>query len=79
VRGFVGYSPDETAETAEGSGIYVVQVRRQERWQPQIVLPNLVDCDRTPPRRDPARNDVFRRRASPRMRRGSTSRPTTRS
>ena len=45
VRGFIGYSPAETAETAEGSGIYVVQLRRQERWQPQIVLPNLVDCD----------------------------------
>jgi hypothetical protein len=45
VRGFVSFSPDETAETAEGSGIYLVQVRIQERWQPQIVLPNLVDCD----------------------------------
>jgi hypothetical protein len=43
--GFIGYSPGETVETAEGSGIYVVQVRRQERWQPQMVLPNLVDCD----------------------------------
>jgi hypothetical protein len=45
VRGFIGYSPSETVETAEGSGIYVVQLRRQERWQPQMVLPNLVDCD----------------------------------
>jgi hypothetical protein len=44
VRGFVGYSPSETVETAEGSGIYVVQVRGQERWQPQIVRPILVDC-----------------------------------
>jgi hypothetical protein len=31
-------------ETAEGSDIFVVQIRRQERWQPQMVLPNLVDC-----------------------------------
>jgi hypothetical protein len=46
VRGFIGYSPAETVETAEGSGIYVVQLRRQERWQPQIVLPALVDCGR---------------------------------
>jgi hypothetical protein len=44
-RGFIGYSPSETVETAEGSGIFVVQLRRQERWQPQMVLPNLVDCD----------------------------------
>jgi hypothetical protein len=44
VRGFIGYSPSETVETAEGSGIYVVQLRRQERWQPQMVLPNIVDC-----------------------------------
>lgn len=45
VRGFIGYSPAETVETAPGSGIYVVQLRRQERWQPQMVLPNLIDCD----------------------------------
>jgi hypothetical protein len=45
VRGFIGYSPAETIETAEGSGIFVVQLRRQERWQPQMVLPNIVDCD----------------------------------
>jgi hypothetical protein len=44
-RSFIGYSPSETVETAEGSGIYVVQLRRQERWQPQMVLPNLVDCE----------------------------------
>lgn len=44
VRGFVGYSPSETEETADGSGIYVVQIRGQERWQPQIVRPILVDC-----------------------------------
>lgn len=45
VRGFIGYSPSETVETAPGSGILVVQMRRQERWQPEMVLPNLVDCD----------------------------------
>ncbi len=45
VRGFIGYSPSETVETAPGSGILVVQMRRQERWQPQMVLPALVDCD----------------------------------
>jgi hypothetical protein len=44
VRGFISYSPSETLETAEGSDIYVVQIRMQERWQPQIVRPNLVDC-----------------------------------
>lgn len=44
-RGFIGFSPSETVETADGSGIYVVQLRRQERWQPQMVLPNLVDCE----------------------------------
>jgi len=44
VRGFIGFSPDEVVETAEGSGILVVQMRRQERWQPQMVIPNLVDC-----------------------------------
>ncbi|KPQ17010.1 MAG: hypothetical protein HLUCCO18_06250 [Rhodobacteraceae bacterium HLUCCO18] len=45
VRGFIGYSPSETVETAEGSGIYVVQLRGQERWQPQVIRPNLVDCE----------------------------------
>lgn len=44
VRGFIGFSPDEVTETAESSGILVVQLRRQERWQPQMVLPILVDC-----------------------------------
>jgi hypothetical protein len=44
VRGFIAYSPSETRETAEGSGILVVQLRIQERWQPQIVRPALVDC-----------------------------------
>jgi len=44
VRGFIGFSPEEVAETAQGSGILVVQMRRQERWQPQMVIPNLVDC-----------------------------------
>lgn len=56
VRGFVGFSPSESAETVEGSGIYLVQVRLQERWQPQIVLPNLVDCDGS--RRAEARSDT---------------------
>jgi hypothetical protein len=44
VRGFISYSPSETVETAEGSGIYAVQLRIQERWQPQMVRPALVDC-----------------------------------
>jgi len=44
VRGFIGFSPAETVETAEGSGILAVQLRLQERWQPQIVRPALVDC-----------------------------------
>ena len=44
VRGFAGFSPSETTETAPGSDIYVVQMRLQERWQPQMVLPVLVDC-----------------------------------
>ncbi|MDG3040980.1 hypothetical protein [Roseicyclus marinus] len=45
VRGFIGYAPSETAETAPGSGIRVVQLRIQERWQPQVIRPVLVDCD----------------------------------
>ncbi|MBC6436998.1 MAG: hypothetical protein GDA52_02390 [Rhodobacteraceae bacterium] len=49
VRGFIAYAPSEVVETAPGSGIRVVQLRVQERWQPQKVLPHLVDC--TPPRR----------------------------
>lgn len=44
VRGFIGYSPAEVVETASGSGVLVVQLRRQERWQPQIVHPNIVEC-----------------------------------
>lgn len=44
VRGFIAYSPAETVETAEGSGILAVQLRIQERWQPQIIRPALVDC-----------------------------------
>jgi len=44
VRGFIAYSPAETAETAEGSGLMAVQLRIQERWQPQVVRPALVDC-----------------------------------
>lgn len=43
-RGFIAYSPLETVETAEGSGILVVQTRIQERWQPEVVRPILVDC-----------------------------------
>lgn len=45
VRGFVSYSPADTVETAENSGFYVVQIRLQERWQPQMILPNVIDCD----------------------------------
>lgn len=44
VRGFIGYSPAENRETAPGSGILAVQLRIQERWQPQVVSPALVDC-----------------------------------
>lgn len=44
VRGFISFSPGETVETAPGSGILVAQLRVQERWQPQTVIPNLVDC-----------------------------------
>lgn len=44
VRGFISYSPSESVETAEGSGIYAVQLRIQERWQPQTIMPILVDC-----------------------------------
>jgi hypothetical protein len=79
VRGFVGYSPSETVETAEGSGIYVVQVRGQERWQPQIVRPILVDCSGSRRAEIPAGNRVFRRRRADKCGRGSTCRPTTRS
>lgn len=44
VRGYIGFAPSENAETAPGSGITVVQLRIQERWQPQIIRPALVDC-----------------------------------
>ena len=44
VRGFVAFSPADTVETAEGSGILVVQLRLHERWQPPMQLPILVDC-----------------------------------
>ena len=47
VRGVISYSPGENAETAPGSGILAVQLRIQERWQPQIVRPALVDCANT--------------------------------
>ncbi|NKX45476.1 hypothetical protein [Roseicyclus persicicus] len=43
-RGFIGYSPSEAVETAPGSGLLAVQLRIQERWQPQMVRPALVDC-----------------------------------
>jgi|SRR6056297_1633640 hypothetical protein len=44
VRGFIGYSPSDTVETAAGSGILVVQTQLHERWNPAIVKPVLVDC-----------------------------------
>lgn len=44
VRGFIAFSPAETVETAQGSGLYAVQLRLQERWQPQMVRPALFDC-----------------------------------
>lgn len=44
VRGFIGYSPSETVATAPGTEIFAVQLRMQERWQPQTVLPVVVDC-----------------------------------
>jgi hypothetical protein len=44
VKGFIGYSPAEAVETAEGSDVWAVQLRIQERWQPQTVMPVLVDC-----------------------------------
>ncbi len=46
VRGFIAYSPVEAVETALGSGVWAVQLRIQERWQPQTVMPVLVDCVR---------------------------------
>lgn len=44
VRGFVAYSPSEMVETAENSGMFVIQVHLRERWQPGIIRPVLVDC-----------------------------------
>jgi hypothetical protein len=44
VRGFISFSPAETVETAPGSGLLAVQLRLQERWQPQMIRPALVDC-----------------------------------
>lgn len=44
VRGFMAYSPAETVEVSEGSGILAVQLRIQERWHPQTIVPILVDC-----------------------------------
>lgn len=44
VRGFIAFSPAETVETAPGSGLFAVQLRLQERWQPQMIRPALFDC-----------------------------------
>ena len=44
VRGFIAFSPSENVETVPGSGILAVQLRIQERWNPQIIRPALVDC-----------------------------------
>ena len=44
VRGFISFSPSETVETAAGSGLFAVQLRLQERWQPQMIRPALFDC-----------------------------------
>lgn len=44
VRGFIAFSPAETIETAPASGLFAVQLRLQERWQPQMVRPALFDC-----------------------------------
>ncbi|MGV6888453.1 hypothetical protein ACTYEO_04300 [Rhodophyticola sp. SM2404] len=43
-KGFIAFSPSETRETAENSGILVVQTQFRERWQPGLVKPVLVDC-----------------------------------
>lgn len=45
VRGFVAFSPADSVETAEGSGILAVQLRLLERWQPEVIRPILVDCE----------------------------------
>lgn len=45
VRGFIGFSPAQTVETAPGAGLFAVQLQVAERWQPAIVRPILVDCD----------------------------------
>jgi len=44
-KGFISFSPSEVRETAENSGILVVQTQLRERWQPGLVKPILVDCD----------------------------------
>lgn len=44
VRGFISYAPSEARETAQGSGLLVVQLRLQERWNPQMIRPALIDC-----------------------------------
>jgi len=47
VRGFIAFSPAENVETVPGSGILAVQLRIQERWNPQVIRPALVDCPNT--------------------------------
>ncbi len=44
VRGFIAYSPEETVETADNSGIFVIQAHIRERWQPAMIRPVLIDC-----------------------------------
>ncbi|WP_224816070.1 hypothetical protein [Hasllibacter sp. MH4015] len=46
VRGFIAFSPSETVEVAEDSGVYAAQMQVRERWQPAMVRPVLVDCPR---------------------------------
>ena len=78
VRGFIGYSPSETVETAEGSGIYVVQLRGQERWQPQVhtAQPSSIARAAGAPRSCRTRGSPETRRACGRhMARGAGRRP----
>lgn len=44
-KGFISYSPSQIRETAENSGILVVQTQLRERWQPGLVKPILIDCE----------------------------------
>jgi hypothetical protein len=65
-----------------GNGRRLRHLRRagpgQERWQPQIVRPNLVDCDGAAAPNS-GRKQRFLTTANRQMRSGSTCRPTTRS